>query len=70
MRTNQQDLWGRNGVYRQKSAASLATGLPYFSGFFAFLLWSLFTGLTRPMLVQAFIVNTFGAVMMLSYTLW
>lgn len=64
------DLWGKDGVYRQRSAGSLATGFPYFSGFFAFLLWSLFTGLNRPeMLLQPFIVNIFGVIMNISYTL-
>jgi solute carrier family 50 protein (sugar transporter) len=66
----QQDLWGKHGVYAQRSAASLATGFPYFSGFFAFLLWSLFTGLHRPtMLLQPFLVNLLGTVMNLSYAL-
>lgn len=63
------DLFGKHGVYGQKSTATLATGLPYFSGVFCFLLWLIYFAIRIEFLLQPIVINAFGLTMFSSYAI-
>eukprot|EP00239_Pterosperma_sp_CCMP1384_P003537 CAMPEP_0197849670 /NCGR_PEP_ID=MMETSP1438-20131217/12853_1 /TAXON_ID=1461541 /ORGANISM="Pterosperma sp., Strain CCMP1384" /LENGTH=244 /DNA_ID=CAMNT_0043462453 /DNA_START=86 /DNA_END=816 /DNA_ORIENTATION=- len=61
------DIWGEGGVFKNKSTASLATGIPYFASFFNCFLWSVYAFGDLPRLLQPLVINLIGAALHLSF---
>mmetsp|Transcript_7674 Transcript_7674/g.21008 ORF Transcript_7674/g.21008 Transcript_7674/m.21008 type:complete len:276 (+) Transcript_7674:482-1309(+) len=62
-----QTVWGRGGIYQERSTQSVVNGFPYFAGFGSCLLWVLYASQDTARLMQPLAINAVGLALNTSF---